>query len=220
MPKTKSSQKPESTCEAEATFGPTNVAIRVGDITEAACDAIVCSTDKHFKMTGAVAYAIRHKTGLDLDKEIAKKKKALSRSGIAFIPTKGMTSKCIIVVNTHGDWEKSLRLALTKADDEGHKSVAVPLISTDIGVSTGVDFGGTLCKIVTGISFKRLKKVEVVLIRQTDFTDVASGVQKYVQSNGPRICGYIKGKLGEEVYGNAQSISILNSCGIIFIRMR
>ncbi|OWF50082.1 Poly [ADP-ribose] polymerase 14 [Mizuhopecten yessoensis] len=192
MPKTKSSRKPASTSEAEATFGPATVTIRVGNITEAACEAIVCSTDKHCNMTDGVAYAIQQRTGWDLDKEVSKRKKTLSRHGIALIPIKGMKSKSIILVNTQGDLEKSLRLALTKADEEGHKSLAVPLISTETRM-----FSETLCKVITGNSFKKLEKIEVVLTKQTDFTDVSSNVKKYVESNRPGMIGkYIRRPLG------------------------
>ncbi|XP_021354328.1 poly [ADP-ribose] polymerase 14-like isoform X2 [Mizuhopecten yessoensis] len=192
MPKTKSSRKPASTSEAEATFGPATVTIRVGNITEAACEAIVCSTDKHCNMTDGVAYAIQQRTGWDLDKEVSKRKKTLSRHGIALIPIKGMKSKSIILVNTQGDLEKSLRLALTKADEEGHKSLAVPLISTETRM-----FSETLCKVITGNSFKKLEKIEVVLTKHTDFTDVSSNVKKYVESNRPGMIGkYIRRPLG------------------------
>jgi serine/threonine-protein kinase len=145
------------------------VRLRVGDIADAACDAIVSSANHEMKMRSGASDALRRKGGDIIEEEsMAAGEQPLG----SCIATTGGTLSVKNVLHAVSAWNeascvgRATQRALLLADELGHKTLAIPALGTGaarVSLETCASAMLTALRLHVTLGGARLRQVEVVL---------------------------------------------------------
>lgn len=201
---------------AEFSIDGLTLVIKQGDITEENVDAIVNSSNSQLDLSrGAVASALRHRGGKQLEAECKLRLVDIRDTGIAVTKGYKIKSKLILHIDaerfaddkggyarqTGETWETGIKLCLKAAEDNGVSTLALPALGTGGYGMTPSASARVLFDTVTRFCKKRrnLTEIRVVLYDKKMIPQYIGAIQSSAESHNKDnkgIVNWVKGLAG------------------------